>query len=169
MKDKNGKTMYRVGYGTFEHHDQAEDMCYQFEARGVSYCRAMPKGHAIKLGHNTNGVLDCLSGLFNPAALWIHADKAGFPISAAVGGRDDYDALPLRGLSRTSEDLRQARRLLSLACVYDGMSRADAAKGGGAARQSPRDRVLRFNEAGPEGAVRPPGPAAPMAGCDPNG
>ena len=66
-------------------------------------------------------------------------------MSAAVGVRDDYDALTLRGLSRTSEDLRQARRLLSLACVHDGMSRADAAKGGG------RDRVHRFNEAGPEG------------------
>ncbi len=82
----------------------------------------------------TNGVIDCLSGLFNPAALWIHADKAGFPMSAAVGGRDDYDASPLRGLARTSEDLRQARRLLSLACVHDGMSRADATKMGGMAR-----------------------------------
>ncbi len=100
---------------------------------------------------NTNGVLDCLSGLFNPAALWIHADKAGFPMSVAVGGRDDYDASPLRGLARTSEDLRQARHLLSLACVYDGMSRADTAKGGGMARQSLRDRGHRFSEAGPEG------------------
>jgi len=99
----------------------------------------------------TNDVIDCLSGLFNPAALWIHADKGGFPMSAAVGDRDDYDALILHGLSRTSEDLRQARRLLSLACVHDGMSGADAAKGGGVARQSLRDRGHRFNEAGPEG------------------
>jgi len=52
-------------------------------------------------------------------------------MSATAGGRDDYDASPLRGLSRTSEDLRQARCLLSLACVYSGISRADAAKGGG--------------------------------------
>ncbi len=52
-------------------------------------------------------------------------------MSVTVGGRDDYDALTLRGLARTSEDLRQARRLLSLACVHDGMSRADAAKGVG--------------------------------------
>ncbi len=72
-------------------------------------------------------------------------------MSAAVGDRDDYDALTLRGLSRTSEDLRQARRLLSLACGYDGMSRTDAAKGGGRDRQSPRDRKHRFNETGPEG------------------
>ncbi len=55
---------------------------------------------------NTNGVIDCLSGLFNPAALWIHADKGGFPMSATAGVRDDYDALPLHSLARTSEDLR---------------------------------------------------------------
>ncbi len=36
----------------------------------------------------TNGVIDCLSGLFNPVALWIHADKGGLPMSATVGGRD---------------------------------------------------------------------------------
>ncbi len=84
-----------------------------------------------RVGAVSDGMIDCLSGPFNPAALWIHADKGGFPVSATVGGRDDYDALPLRSLARMSEDLRQARRLLSLACVYDGMSRADAAKGGG--------------------------------------
>ncbi len=98
--------------------------------------------------------IDCLSGLFNPAALWIHADKGGFPMSATVGGRDDDDASPPRGLARTSEDLRQARRLLSLACVHDGMSQADAAKGGGVARQSLGDRVHRFNEAGPHGGFQ---------------
>ncbi len=70
-------------------------------------------------------------------------------MSAAVGGRDDYDALTLCSLSRMSEDLRQARRLLSLACVYDGMSRADAAKGDGPA--DPGGPGHRFNEAGPEG------------------
>ncbi len=74
-------------------------------------------------------------------------------MSATAGGRDDYDASPFRGLARTSEGLRQARRLLSLACVHDGMSRADAAKGVEAPVQ--RSRARR--------AVRPPGPAAPMA------
>ncbi len=77
--------------------------------------------------------------------------QADWDVSAAAGVRDDYDALTLRGLARKSEDLRQVRRLLSLACVYDGMSRADAAKGGEVARQSLRDRGHRFNEAGPEG------------------
>ncbi len=72
-------------------------------------------------------------------------------MSAAVGGRDDYDASPLCSLSRTSEDLRQVRRLLSLACVHDGMSRADAAKMGGVARQSLRDRGTGSTKPGPKG------------------
>ncbi len=78
-------------------------------------------------------------------------------MSAAIGGRDDYDALPLRGLARTSEDLHQARRLLSLACGYDGM-----------ARQSLRDRRHRFNEAGPEGLFDR-GSRGPRCGCGPDG
>ena len=72
-------------------------------------------------------------------------------MSAAVRLRDDYDASTLRGLARKSKDICQARRLLSLACVYDGLSRTDAAKAGGMDRQSLRDWVHRFNEAGPDG------------------
>jgi len=120
--------------------------------RGTPDCNSGLAGFCTYiLTDTTNGVIDWLLSLFNPAALWIHADKGGVPMSATAGGRDDYDALTLRGLARTSEDLHQARRLLSLACVYDGMSRADTAKGGGVARQSLRDRGHRFNEAGPEG------------------
>ncbi len=85
-------------------------------------------------------------------------------MSAAVGGRDDYDALPLRDLSRTSEDLRQARRLLSLACVHDGMNRADAVKGGPA---EPRGPGAPFQRSRARRAVRPPGPAAPDADAAP--
>src|SRR5215217_1183317 len=44
-----------------------------------------------------------------------------------------------------------SRRLLSLAAVLDGMSRADAARIGGMDRQTLRDWVHRFNERGPEG------------------
>ena len=65
--------------------------------------------------------------------------------------RDDYDAPGLRLLACKSKDVRQARRLLALACVYDGMSRAESAKAGGMDRQSLRDWVHRFNEAGPDG------------------
>ena len=65
--------------------------------------------------------------------------------------RDDYDAVQLRDLARRSRDPRQLRRLLALAAVYDGMSRAEAARVGGMDRQTLRDWAHRFNEAGPEG------------------
>jgi transposase len=65
--------------------------------------------------------------------------------------RDDYDADGLRTLAKRGRDPRQIRRLLALAAVYDGMSRAEAAKVGGMDRQTLRDWVHRFNEEGPEG------------------
>jgi len=65
--------------------------------------------------------------------------------------RGDYDALELRRLAKTSRDNRQIRRLLALAAVYDGMSRAGAAQIGGMDRQTLRDWALRFNAEGPAG------------------
>ena len=53
--------------------------------------------------------------------------------------RDDYDSIELRCLAKHSRDPRQVRRLLALAAVYDGMSRAEAAKVGGMDRQTLRD------------------------------
>ena len=70
---------------------------------------------------------------------------------APIRLRDDYDAPGLRRLARKCKDVRQTRRLLALACVYDGMNRGEAAKAGGMDRQSLRDWVHRFNEAGPDG------------------
>ncbi len=90
-------------------------------------------------------------------------------MSAVVSGRDDYDALPLHSLARTSEDLRQARRLLSLACVHDGMSRTDAAKGGGVGPAEPEEPGAPVQRSRARRAVRPPGPAAPRCGCGPDG
>lgn len=65
--------------------------------------------------------------------------------------RDDYDAASLRALARRSRDVRQTRRLLALAAVYDGMSRAEAARVGGMDRQTLRDWAHRFNGEGPDG------------------
>ena len=75
-----------------------------------------------------------------------------------VALRDDYDAPKLRRLVRRSRDVRQAGRLLALACVYDGMSRADAARASGMDRQTLRDWAHRFNDEGPEGLLdrKPP-------------
>ena len=69
----------------------------------------------------------------------------------AIPLRTDYDAAELRRLARRKSDPDQVRRLLSLAAVYDGMNRADAAAVGGMDRQSLRDWVHRFNADGPEG------------------
>jgi transposase len=65
--------------------------------------------------------------------------------------RQDYSSLAPRRLASRSKDANQSRRLLSLAAVLDGMSRADAARIGGMDRQTLRDWVHRFNHAGPDG------------------
>ena len=65
--------------------------------------------------------------------------------------RDDYDAAVLHTLAKRSRDPRQIRRLLALAAVYAGMSRAEAARVGGMDRQTLRDWAHRFNAEGPEG------------------
>src|SRR5215217_18166 len=72
-------------------------------------------------------------------------------MATAVTVRVDFSADELRRLAAASKHANQSRRLLSLAAVVDGMSRADAARIGGMDRQTLRDWVHRFNERGPEG------------------
>src|SRR6202521_6321127 len=74
-------------------------------------------------------------------------------MSAAIGLRDDFTANDLRRLAGRAKDADQARRLLALAAVYDGMDREEAARSGGMDRQTLRDWVHRFNEAGPDGLL----------------
>jgi transposase len=57
----------------------------------------------------------------------------------------------LRRLAASTKDANQSRRLLSIAAVLDGMSRADAAKICGMDRQTLRDWVHRCNTHGPAG------------------
>ena len=57
----------------------------------------------------------------------------------------------MRQLAKHCKDSNQSRRLLSLAAVLDGMSRADAARVGGMDRRTLRDWVHRFNDHGPDG------------------
>jgi transposase len=80
---------------------------------------------------------------------------------SSVQLRDDYDAIGLRELAKHSRDPRQIRRLLALAAVYDGMSRADAAKVGGMDRQTLRDWAHRFNARGPDGLTNRAGAGRP--------
>lgn len=67
--------------------------------------------------------------------------------------RDDFNSAELRLLARFSKDAGQTRRLLALAEIYDGGSRMQAARLGGAGLQSVRDWVLRFNAGGPDGLI----------------
>jgi transposase len=79
-----------------------------------------------------------------------------------IGLRGDYTAEAVRTSATGARDAAQARRLLSIAAVYDGMNRMDAAKIGGMDRQTLRDWVHRFNAEGPDGLVnRKPAGAAP--------
>jgi transposase len=78
--------------------------------------------------------------------------------SVAVQG--DYTSAELRRLAKQCRDARQARRLLSIAAVVDGASRAEAARIGGMDRQTLRDWVHRFNEEGPDGLINHKAPGA---------
>jgi transposase len=74
-------------------------------------------------------------------------------MSAALRLREDYDARHLRALAKASREANQTRRLLALAAIYEGASRAGAAAIGGVARQAVRKWVVAFNAAGPSGLI----------------
>ncbi len=74
-------------------------------------------------------------------------------MSAGIELRRDYRPDDLRGLARRSKDASQSRRLLALATVLDGHTRAEVAEIGGMDRQSLRDWGHRFNGSGPEGLI----------------
>lgn len=74
-------------------------------------------------------------------------------MGAAVSLREDFGVEELRRLAAKAKDGGQARRLLALAAVRDGMNRTEAARLGGMDRQTLRDWVHRFNQRGPEGLI----------------
>ena len=74
-------------------------------------------------------------------------------MSAPVPLRPDFDAVLLRRLARQSRDPDQTRRLLTLAEIYDGGPRSNAARIGGVGLQIVRDCVLRFNAEGSDGLL----------------
>ena len=83
-------------------------------------------------------------------------------MGCAIEVRTEYtSAGSLRRLAKRGKDTAQTRRLLAIAAVLDGTSRAAAAQGGGMDRQTLRDWVIRFNEQGPDGLVSKPSPGAP--------
>ena len=79
----------------------------------------------------------------------------------AVPLRTDFDAPQLRAAARKTKDGPQARRLLSLAAIYDGASRTEAARIGGVTLQIVRDWVIKFNAHGPSGLINRKAPGQP--------
>ena len=65
--------------------------------------------------------------------------------------RTDLSAEELRGAARRTKDSGQARRLLAVALVLDGASRAEAARATGMDRQTLPDWVHRYNAEGVDG------------------
>jgi transposase len=85
----------------------------------------------------------------------------GVAMSAAIAVRDDFEADELRLLAGKTKDANQARRLLAIAAIYDGMDREEASRIGGMDRQTLRDWVHRFNEQGPDGLTNGKSPGRP--------
>jgi transposase len=75
--------------------------------------------------------------------------------------RDEHNAASLRASAARTKDSAQTRRLLAIALVLEGVSRLEAARQTGMDRQTLRDWVHRYNEAGVDGLVsrKPLGPA----------
>lgn len=73
--------------------------------------------------------------------------------------RTDFDAKSCRLAARHAGDAAQTRRLLSIAAIYDGASRSEAAALGSVTVQIVCDWVKKFNAQGPDGLVnrKPPG------------
>ena len=62
--------------------------------------------------------------------------------------RTDHTAAELRAAASKSDDAAQVRRLLAIALVLDGDARTEAAEQTGMDRQTLRDWVYRYNDAG---------------------
>jgi transposase len=75
--------------------------------------------------------------------------------------RTDFDAARVRAAARAAKDGPQTRRLLSLAAIYDGASRSDAARIGGVTLQIVRDWVIKFNDGGADGLIDRKAPGQP--------
>jgi transposase len=86
-------------------------------------------------------------------------------MGAAVRLRRDFSSGELRQLATRAEDADQARRLLSLAAVFDRICRKAAAEIGAMDRQTLRDWAHRFNANGPEGLIngKAPGPVPKLS------
>src|SRR5664279_2431376 len=74
-------------------------------------------------------------------------------MAAPISLREDFDGPGLRALAHSEKAGSVTRRLLALVMIYDGGTRAEAARLGGVGLQTIRDWVLRFNAKGPDGLI----------------
>jgi transposase len=65
--------------------------------------------------------------------------------------REDLSAADLRQAAARTQEAKVARRMLAIALVLEGGSRAEAAETCAMDRQTLRDRVHRYNASGLEG------------------
>jgi len=75
--------------------------------------------------------------------------------------RTDFGAAALRVYAKKTKDGPQARRLLALAAIYEGVTRTEAARIGGVTLQIVRDWVVKFNAHGPDGLLDRKAPGQP--------
>jgi len=85
----------------------------------------------------------------------------GMEVRMTVAVRTEKGAAELRALAKVAVTPEQARRLLAIALIREGASRAEAARSTGMDRQTLRDWVHRFNIAGPSGLVDRKAPGRP--------
>jgi transposase len=75
--------------------------------------------------------------------------------------RTDLGPAELRAAAARSKDAAAARRMLAIALVLEGHSRADAARSAAMDRQTLRDWVHRYNDSGLAGLENRPNPGRP--------
>lgn len=74
-------------------------------------------------------------------------------MAAAVELKGDRSSAEFRQLAAKARDANQARRLLAMAAIREGKSRAEAARIGGMDRQTLRDWVHALNADGLDGLI----------------
>src|SRR6201993_885878 len=82
----------------------------------------------------------------------------GDPTMSALAIRDDISSEELRRRARRERDGRVSARLIAIANALEGVDRASAARLAGMDRQTLRDWVHRYNEAGIAGLRNRPAP-----------
>lgn len=84
-------------------------------------------------------------------------------MAAIAVTRPDLGVAELRAAAKRAPDTRQARRILAIAMVLDGYSREAAAEACGMDRQTLRDWVHRYHQAGLDGLADRPRSGRPAS------